>query len=365
MSFSAYYLDDAGSVRTGLTVEEAVAAFRSNRGLLWVDITETTKEDCTLLADVFGFHRLAVEDCLEPGIHSPKIDNYGDYLFCIFHGVNYFSESAEVETAELELFLGSSYVVSNHNFSLYSVEEVRRQVEATGYPMKRGADFLAYSLIDTLVDNVLPAIDRMSELTQGVEEEALGKPRPSITEAILRLKRSARSIHRTMVPQRELVNRISRGEYALIKPDSYVYFRDIYDHLVRIEDLNTSVHEGADNALSIYLTVVANRQNETMRVLAIAGAIFLPLTLLAGVYGMNFDNMPELHWRYGYYGVLTFMAAVIVTALAIFWKRQWFSLRRTHRKIVRLFTAEPHRLRGRPLHAPRSPASRTRSSTDP
>jgi magnesium transporter len=224
--------------------------------------------------------------------------------------------------------------------------------------MKRGSDFLAYSLIDALVDNVLPTIDRMADLTQAVEEQALGKPRPHTPETILQLKRSSRRIHRTMVPQRELLNRLSRGEYAVVKRDSLVYFRDIYDHLVRIEDLNTSVHEGADNALSIYLTAVANRQNETMRVLAIAGAIFLPLTLLAGIYGMNFDNMPELHWRYGYFGVLAFMGTVIAVALIVFWRRQWFSLRPTRRRVARLFSVEQRKLRGyRPPSAPPAQSS--------
>jgi len=353
MPVTTDYLDDSGAGRTGLSTDEMAAGFRRGKGLLWVDISETTEEDSRLLSDSFGFHRLAVEDCLESGIHSPKIDNYGEYLFCIFHGVNYAAESDIVETAELELFLGATYVVSNHNFPLLSVDEVRRQVEVTGYPMKRGPDFLAYSLIDALVDNVLPAIDRMSELTQDVEEQALGSPRPQIPETILRLKRSSRSIHRTMAPQRDLVNRLSRGEYAIVRPDSYIYFRDIYDHLVRIEDLNSSVHEGADNALSIYLTAVANRQNETMRVLAIAGAIFLPLTLLAGIYGMNFDNMPELHWRYGYFGVLAFMGAVIAAALVVFWRRQWFSLRPSRRKLAKLFAVEQRKLRGSHPHRTR------------
>ncbi len=353
MPVSTYYLEDSGSLKTGLSTKEMAAAFRSGKGLLWVNISETTEEDSRLLGETFGFHRLAVEDCLESGIHSPKLDNYGEYLFCIFHGVNYAAESDVVETAELELFLGPTYVVSNHNFPLLSVDEVRRQVETTGHPMKRGPDFLAYSLIDALVDNVLPAIDRMSELTQDVEEQALGKPRRQIPETILRLKRSSRSIHRTMVPQRDLVNRLSRGEYAIVKPDSYIYFRDIYDHLVRIEDLNASVLEGADNALSIYLTAVANRQNETMRVLAIAGAIFLPLTLLAGIYGMNFDNMPELHWRYGYFGVLAFMGTVIAAALVVFWRRQWFSLRPGRRKLARLFVVEQRKLRGYRPHQAR------------
>ncbi|MCK5213548.1 MAG: magnesium/cobalt transporter CorA, partial [Dehalococcoidia bacterium] len=266
---------------------------------------------------MFHFHPLAVEDCVETQIHPPKIDDYGDYIFTVFHGVNHSVESDIVETAELALFVGSNFVVSNHNFPLYSVEEIRYQLLTDNRLMKRGADFLAYSLIDALIDNVLPTIDRMSDITESIEVDALGKPGQNTLESILRLKRSVRMIHRTMVPQRDLLNRLSRGEFAMVKGESLLFYRDVYDHLVRIEDLNLGIRDGAENALSTYLTSVANRQNETMKVLAIAGAIFLPLTLLAGIYGMNFDYMPELHWRWAYFTVLGVIVTVILGALTV------------------------------------------------
>jgi magnesium transporter len=348
---STCYLGHDGRFEQDLSHEQIRAALARSGGLLWVDFCETSEEDGSLLAELFHFHHLAIEDCVEEQIHPPKIDDYGDHIFAIFHGVNHSVESDIVETAELALFIGKNFVVSNHNFHLYSVEAVRNQLENDTRLMEHGADFLAYSLLDALVDNVLPTIDRMSDITESIEEEALGKPRQNTLESILRLKRSVRRIHHTMVPQRELLNRLSRGEFAVVKKESLVFYRDVYDHLVRIEDLNLSIRDGADNALTTYLSSVANRQNETMKVLAIAGAIFLPLTLLAGIYGMNFDYMPELHWRWAYFAVLGVVVAVTLGALAVFWRLGWFRFRRPPVKIARTFSVERVRLRGHLPHA--------------
>jgi magnesium transporter len=346
MPFRAYYLDEKKGLQQDLSLADVRAALLSGTGLLWVDFSETTKEDGKILEDVFGFHRLAVEDCLETEIHPPKIDDYGSHIFALFHGINHVAESDIVETAELALFIGATFVVSNHNFRLYSVEEVRYQVETDARIMQRGSAFLAHTLIDALVDNIRPTVDRMSDIAALVEEDALKEPRQSTLEAILRLKRSVRRVHRTIVPERDLLNRLSRGEYNIIGTDARVYFRDVYDHVVRIEDLNMSVRDSADNALSTYLTAIANRQNETMKVLAVAGAIFLPLTLLAGIYGMNFDNMPELHWKWGYFGVLVVMGTVVAGALATFWRRGWFKFNARGMKIRHSFAVDRTLLRG-------------------
>ncbi|MFW6103286.1 MAG: magnesium/cobalt transporter CorA [Chloroflexota bacterium] len=346
MPYNSYYYSEEGKLSRDLSLTELKEALKSGKGLLWVDVYETTLEDGELLTDVFHFHRLAIEDCVEERVHPPKIDDYESHIFAIFHGINHSSESAIVDTAELAIFLGPNYVVSNHNFHLYSVDEVRQQVQTSGRPMRHGSDFLAYSLVDALVDNVLPSIDLLTDISGQVEEEALGLPRQATLEVILRIKRSVRRIHRTMVPQRELLNRLSRGEYAVVNEKSLFYFRDIYDHLVLIDDLTMSIRDGMDNALSTYLSSVGNRQNETMKVLAMVGAIFLPLTLLAGIYGMNFDYMPELTWRYAYFVVLGVMVSAILGALFVFWHRGWIKPPRAGTEIARTFTVERERLRG-------------------
>lgn len=347
MAVRSYYIGDSGRLERDLPNERLSEVLHSGKGLLWVDICETTPADGALLAEVFGFHKLAIEDCVETQIHPPKIDEYDDHLFIVVHGINHVSKATDVvETAELALFIGSNYVVTNHNFPLYSVEEVRLQVETNARPMRRGPDFLAYWMIDALVDNILPTLDHMSEIAEAVEEEALTTSHPEALQAIQRLKRSVRRVHRTIMPQRELLNRISRGEFSIIREEYRVYFRDIYDHLVRVEDLNLNIRESAETAVTIYLSAVANRQNETMKVLSVVGAIFLPLTLLAGVYGMNFEHMPELHWRYSYFVIVGFMLSVIVGALILFWRRGWFTPRPFPKHLTRAFAVERERLRG-------------------
>ena len=334
MSFSIYYLSPDGELRRDLTEEQIKASLESKRGLLWVDILNATEEDAKFLAQTFGLHPLAIEDCLSKKIHSPKVDDFGGYLFIIIHGINYAVESEVVETAELAIFLGSNFVISNHNFPLYSVEGVRRTVENDARPMKRGADFLAHALIDLLVDNVMPTIDKMTELAEDIEEEVLREPQQSTLEAILKLKRSAVHIHRVMAPQREVLNRISRGDFRVVREDAKVFYRDIYDHIVRIEDLNQTVRDMSDNALSTYLSSIANRQNEVMKVLSVVAAIFLPLTLVVGVYGMNFENMPELKSPWGYYAVLGFIVTAIIGVIWQFWSRGWINWGR--RRVIRI-----------------------------
>jgi len=350
MPYIAYYLNPEGKLQFDLSDEEIRQYFESKQGLLWVDICETTTEDGAFLERVFGFHHLAIEDCMSTNVHAPKIDEFDDYLFIVVHGINHQAEADIVETAELALFLGSHFVVSNHNFPLYSVSYVSHVVRDTGRPMRRGADFLAHALVDALVDNVLPTVDAISDAAEAIEEEAIRSPRQSTIEAILKFKRSTLRLHRVMAPQREIMYRLSRGEFTLIGPEAQLFYRDVYDHIVRIQDMNQTLRDRADNALSTYLSSLANRQNETMRVLSMVATIFLPLALLAGVYGMNFDNMPELHCSWAYFVVLGFMALVVAVAVYWFWARNWVTWGK--RKVTRVapFAVDPHRLLGHLSH---------------
>jgi len=344
MTYQAYYLSPEGRINQNLSREEIKRAYDSKEGLLWIDISETTEEDGELLEQGLGLHHLAAEDCVSPLIHPPKIDDFGDYLFIVVHGINHTAETEIVETAELAIFIGSNFVVSNHNCPLYSVEAVKHLVTEDDRLMRRGADFLAYIIIDMLIDNVMPTIDKMGDVAEEIEEETIRNPQQPTLEAILKLKRSTLRIHRVMAPQREVMNRISRGGLPLIKQEALIYYRDVYDHLVRIEDLNQTIRDRADNALNTYLSSVANRQNEVMKTLAIVATIFMPLTLLAGIYGMNFENMPELKWSWGYFAVLGLMGIVVVGALWKFWASRWVTWGRRRVTRIRPFAVEPEKL---------------------
>ncbi|MFC2006749.1 magnesium/cobalt transporter CorA [Chloroflexota bacterium] len=346
MSLTAYYLAPDGNLHRNITEDQVRSSYDSGDRLLWVDTSETPNEDGQFLENVFKFHQLAIEDCLSINMHPPKVDDFGDYLFMILHGVNYAVESEVVETAELAIFLGKNYVVSSHNHPLLSVEAVKQQVERDSRPMRRRADFLAYSIIDALADNVMPTIDKMTEIGEDIEEEVIRKPEQSTLEAILKLKRSAVHLHRVMAPQREVLNRISRGDYILIGEDARIFYRDIYDHIVRIEDLNQTVRDMTDNALATYMSSIANKQNEIMKILSIIAAIFLPLGLITGIFGMNFTNMPELNLFWGYYAVIGFIGFAILVILGIFWTRGWVNWGRRSVSLIKPLMVEKEKLLG-------------------
>ena len=351
MTVSSYYMDPAGQLTKDLKADALGNALQSDEGLLWVDISSPSDEDARLLRETFHFHPLAIEDCTGDEPHTPKVDEYDDHLFVLIRGINHNSQSEIVETTELGLFIGSHFVVSCHRTPLYSVDFVRRRVEDGGRPMRRGEDFLAYALMDALIDNVMPTIDRMGEVAEVLEEEVIENPHQSTLQSILRLKRSVLRIHRIMAPQREVSNRLARGEFSIVTEEAIPFYRNIYDHIARIEDLTQSLRERADMALATHLSAVANRQNEVMKVLSVVAAVFLPLSLLAGIYGMNFENMPELKWSWAYFALLGLMSTIALSIMAWIWGRRWMTWGRSRIPRVRPFSVDPRRLLG---HVPRS-----------
>jgi magnesium transporter len=348
MPFQAYYLTPQGEFKRDLNEKEIKAAFESKKGLLWVDIVKTSEADSQLMEQTFKFHSLAIEDCMGQAIHPPKIDDFGDHLFLVVHGINYTTEAEVVETTELAIFLGPHFIVSNHGHSLYAVDAVKLGVEEDGRLMRRGVNFLAHALIDNLIDNILPTVDKMAGLAEDVEEEAIRSPHQTTLEGILKLKRSTLRVHRIMAPQRDVLNRMSRSEFPIIEKEAQIFYRDIYDHLVRLEDLNQAIRDGADNAMANYLSSLANRQNETMKVLSIVATIFLPLTLLAGIYGMNFEHMPELSWPWAHFAVLGVIGAVVIGAILWFWSRSWINWGRRRAARLRPFAVNSKKISGHP-----------------
>ncbi|MBI3743457.1 MAG: magnesium/cobalt transporter CorA [Chloroflexi bacterium] len=346
MPFKAYYMTPGHSLHKDLDEAAVAEALRSGQGLLWLDIVETKEEDALFLRRVFGFHPLAVEDCLSELVHAPKVDDYDDYLFILTNGVNYRAQSHVVETNELDLFLGRNYVVSNHNFQHYSVDEVKAQVEATGGPMSKGADYLLHSLLDSLTANVIPAMDTLTDEVDALEEEIVSRPERARLDIVLSIKRSTVRIQRRIAPGREVLNRLSRGEFALVSPDAARFFRDVYDRAVWVEGVNNAISERADHTMMLYLSSFANRQNESIRLLSIVTVIFMPLMLIAAIYGMNFHNMPELKWKYGYFSMLGVMAVFALGISAIFWGKRWITWGRSGVRKMTPLTFDLDKVRG-------------------
>jgi magnesium transporter len=322
---TSYLRKPDGSLLSPADPEAVRQALTSGEGLLWIDLEAPSEEEASLLREVFHFHHLAIEDCFNSHIDPAKIDDYGDYLFIIAQAITNPEQSARLETTELDFFLGRNYVVSFHGQPLPFVQELRRRCEKNGLELSRGADFLAHALLDTLVDDYQPLVEVLDEALEQVEEQVLAEPRKSFLQEILLLKRNVQRLRRTLIPQRDVVNRIARGEFPnVIREDTYVYFRDVYDHVVRVEELVESVRDLADGVLNSYLSAINNRMNDVMKTLSVVATILLPLTFIASIYGMNFQNMPELNWHYGYYVAVGMMVTVALGLMVLFRRRRWF-----------------------------------------
>jgi magnesium transporter len=241
------------------------------------------------------------------------------------HGVTANTTSEHFNTIELDFFLGRNYVVTYHHDVFRSINNVKQKVRSSPITCQRGPAFLLYQVLDQLIDFYTPVIDDFDERITALEERifTLKSPDNSILEEIQNLKRSVLRLRRISSKQLNILYRISHAEFKMIDEEMLPFFRDIYDHLVRITDLAESYRDLIGGALDSYLSVVSNRTNDIMKVLTIFSAIMLPLTVIAGVYGMNFENMPELKKEWGYFIVLGLMVLVATSLMIFFWRKGW------------------------------------------
>jgi magnesium transporter len=345
MPYRTLYRDDEGTVHRDLDEAAITAAVHAGHGLLWVSIAHTDADDAAFLHRAMPFHALSIQDCLNPRYQRPKVDAFADHLFVMLHGINHDASGELVVTEEIDTFIGPNYVVTASLSPLAAIDHLFETAAQEGRALAGSSAMLAYAVFDALVDSMIPTVDVMGEFADGVEEEALTSPGADLLPDILRLKRSALRMHRVVVPQRDVLNRLARGEHPAITAEAIPYYRYVYDQLVRTEDLMQSVRERAESALTTHLSTVGIRQNETMRVLSIVASVFLPLTLLTGIFGMNFDYMPGLGWRYGYFTVLGVMLVVSGGVVWSFWAKHWFGAGRSHVGRVINFRVDPARLR--------------------
>ena len=304
---------DLGEVRDLLEREET----------FWIDTSSIDAPLHALLTDVLKLHPLAVEDILldRPG---PKVEDYGEYLYMVIHGV--VCSGTDVEragTVELDLVLSQRWLLTHHRGQLRAPAEVAEEFARNGKVMERGPAFIAHAVIDRMVDLYLPLTEAFDEQIDALETDAVERTSTDIVPRIFRLKRALQRVRRTAMHQREVLQRLSRGEFEQIPERALPFFRDIHDHFVRVVDLAEGNRELLSAALDAYLSQTSNRMNEVMKTLALVSTIMLPLTFIAGVYGMNFDHMPELHWRYGYAFALGLMA-VVGSGMALWFRhKKW------------------------------------------
>ena len=291
---------------------------RESEQRLWVDIENPTNDVLEpLLETRFGFHELAAEDSLS-ATTLPKYDPFPEYDFFIFRAVD-----TRHETQKLSAFLGKNFLFTIHRDPMPGIEAMRQRVPADARLLHNGPDFLLYSIVDQMVDAYFPLLDEIEECVDELQEDIFKDAQPGHLDDLLHQKRQINVLRRQTLPQRELLNQISRGDAQFVQQQHLIYFRDIYDHMFRISETIDVERDMMAGTMEAYLSVVANRTNEIMKVLTVFSAIMLPLTVIAGIYGMNFEHMPELHWLHGYPFALGLMGGTTIVMLLWFWQKGW------------------------------------------
>ena len=299
---------------------------------LWVDLENATAEESkVVLEDVFHFHPLSIEDCLMVS-PSPKVeeytpraeDNFAPYLFMVIHAVDYSRADCVFGTKELDFFLGKNFLVTYHNGPLRSVSQTEEQAIKATMHIARAPDRVAYTLLDSIVENYKPALDELGVEIAELEQQALQHPGKETLNKILQVKKEVLHLRQIIGPQREVLARFARGEFKLIRAHLVPYYRDVYDALFHISELAQNYTDSLTGILQVYLNMSSNQTGEVVKLLTLITVITTPLMMIGTWYGMNFHDMPELTWRHAYpvaFGVM------LISTGATYWyfkKKKWF-----------------------------------------
>jgi magnesium transporter len=314
---SAYLMKKGEPFRPDITRAEMLAALREKGATMWIDLEAPTEFESDSLVEIFNFHPLAIEDCLSD--HSqPKVDDYEEYLFMVFHSavMAKVNGGEELSSVELAVFLGKNYVVTFHKTPVRTIEQMREAVKKKpDYILGQGADILFHNILDRLVDNYQPIMDLYDEKVDKLEEDMFEKTSADFLPAIIQTKRDIFNFRRFVAPQRDVVNFLTRTPTAFIHPKHMIYFRDIYDHLVRIQSLAEGFHESMASLLQAHFSYSSARLNEVVKHMTVMATLTMPAVIVSSIYGMNFEFMPELGWKLGYpfsFGVMIFISVAML-----------------------------------------------------
>jgi len=290
---------------------------------VWVDLDQPTPDESRILSDVFHFHELAIEDALSE-LHHPKVESYGDYLYLILHGIDFKASEHCFTTKDIDFFLGAQYLVTVHPGVSRSIGKVGTVCNRDSRVLGEGAGMLLYRIVDTMVDNYRPEVDKLSEKLDTLEEEVFERPNAQLARMILNYKKDISSLRQIVLPQRDVVARLARREFPLISEQLSYGFRDVHDHLVRLADEAMFFQDRITSILDAHLSAVSNQLNQVMKVLTIIATLFMPLTVLTGMYGMNVP-LPHLPGgeRAQFWWVCGIMFALSAAMLGFFRRRRW------------------------------------------
>jgi len=317
--------DDQHVEEREVKVLEECFVFREKPTITWINVEGVHQvEMIEKLGECYGFHPLVLEDILNTD-QRPKMEVYGDYIYIVLKMLLGGNTNSLIKAEQVSLILGSNFVISLQEGREGDVfNPVRERIRSgKGLIRKMGADYLAYSLLDTIVDNYFLILEKLGEKVELIEEELVTHPTTKTLQEIQKFKNEMIFVRRSVWPLREVISGMGRKESPLIKESTEIYLRDVYDHTVQVMDTIEIYREMLSGMLDIYLSSVSNRLNSVMKVLTIIATIFMPLTFIAGIYGMNFKYMPELEWRWGYPAIWLFVVIIGISMLIYFRKKKW------------------------------------------
>lgn len=317
----SYHCSPEGTVACGLSTTRLRQALKDPKSLLWVDIEGPEDTEVELLLEVFGLHPLTVEDCIMPNAR-PKFEDFERYLFVVLQGLGR-AEGKELRSIELDVCLGQNFLITVHSQPIKSLEETSSRVEKRSPVIKRGPDFLFYAIADSLIDSYFPILEKVEERVDELEAKLLQNSTEQTLRQLFEVYNDLMVLRRTLTPHREILSALNRGHLPFIKPANAIYFRDIYDHLLRMSDLVDSSREVATMLLEAHATIVSNRLNEIMKTLTVFATLALPLVIVTGIYGMNFSEHPELGPRWIYHVLSLMLVGAMPIMLLLFRKYRW------------------------------------------
>jgi magnesium transporter len=294
--------------------------------IFWLDVLDPTEEELEKIRSEFDLHLLAIEDASHEH-QRPKVDEYEQFFFVVFYTINLGKDRESLDICELDMFLGRNYLITVHEKPLSELKEVEQRWTHNVHKLEWGIGVLLYSLLDTIVDSYFPIIDELVERTEELEDRMYsGNGNPSAhTLEILKLKKQFMTLRRIASPERDVLNILTNRDNSILEEHVLIYFRDVYDHITRFAETVDLYRDQIASTIDANISIASNDLNKVMRTLTAASIILMANSLVAGIYGMNFDNMPELHLTYGYFLILGIMALITIGLVIYFWRLKWLS----------------------------------------
>lgn len=303
---------------------EALAESLQTSTVSWVNINGIHNTDAiAAIGKMYNIHSLVLEDILNTD-HRPKVEPFEDYVFFTMK-MMWYTEENELEKEQISIVFGKPYVLCFQEKKGDIFDPIRERIRTdSGLIRRKGTDYLVYRLIDSVVDNYFIIIENIEERVEDLEEAITADTDDDHTRTIQFIKREIITLKRALLPLREAVSGLEKGVTNLVDPSNEKYFRDVYDHLIQISDTLENNREVLSGLMDMQMANMSNRMNQVMKVLTVIASLFIPLTFIAGIYGMNFDNMPELHFKYGYFAAWGLMIVIFIGMLVFFKKKRWF-----------------------------------------